>query len=362
MAGRGDAEVNVAIVALIVSAIALIIAFSQFIVQLAGTADGYRRCAESVIDVWHVKRRRVFKWSEFRFETQYITPQVVLLTPAEFQAYTDEYGEVYLISSAKLKEPVCKELDHTVHQDHYHLGKRRDRKKSARKDPVPRPTANSGTGDVEKANLMAARMSTPAKLPMRRRIRPESDPLVSWLRLLRELHQVSHSYWPQDCTQCSPVVWDTVDTGIKKTEYDALLPEDPTDDEDDDEWEQRVASNANIHRSDVAVIYRTWTWDFMPPEMARPLAEVNTGDIVVLALRMGMQWRAIDPEFGKMQADGNGYNLSATDIKGLGVVLRFTAAGHHERFPRLVYFDPTQFNPRLLVLIILSILDSQPCS
>lgn len=37
-----------------------------------------------------------------------------------------------------------------------------------------------------------------------------------------------------------------------------------------------------------------------------------------------------------MQADGNGYNLSATDVKGLGLVLRFTAAGHHDRFPRLI--------------------------
>lgn len=50
-----------------------------------------------------------------------------------------------------------------------------------------------------------------------------------------------------------------------------------------------------------------------------------------------------------MQADGNGYNLSATDVKGLGLVLRFTAAGHHDRFPRLI---PSRAVDKLLCGIV----------
>ncbi|KAF1970279.1 hypothetical protein BU23DRAFT_570869 [Bimuria novae-zelandiae CBS 107.79] len=76
--------------------------------------------------------------------------------------------------------------------------------------------------------------------------------------------------------------------------------------------------------------------DFMPPDMVGPLAESNASDIIVLAIRMGMQWRALEPEIGKMQADGNGYSLTSTDVRGLGTVLRFTSAGTHGQFPRIV--------------------------
>lgn len=91
-----------------------------------------------------------------------------------------------------------------------------------------------------------------------------------------------------------------------------------------------------IVRTDIAVMYRTWTWDCMPPDIIRPLAEINVGDIIVLAIRMGMQWRHLEPEIGRMQADGNGFSLTSTDVRGLGTVLRFTSAGRYGDFPRIV--------------------------
>lgn len=286
MANGDKSEINVAIVALIVSLIALFVTANQLLIQLANTADGYRRCAESVIDVWHVKRKRVFKWSEFRFETQYTTPQVVLLSPQEFLDYEYEYGEVYLLNSTKLNDNVCKELDKTVHQDYCSFGKRRDRIRSQQDKPLPH-VGRGGSDDVEKAEIIHKRTAARKRQQVKARIRTESDPLVSWLRLLRELHQVSFSYWPKDCTNCT-TTWDEVDTGIVPTDYDALKPMEVVD-----ELEEDFATADNSSRTDIAVIYRIWTWDFMPPDMVRPLAEVNVGDIVVLALRMGMQWRAL---------------------------------------------------------------------
>lgn len=291
MGNGGDTEVSVAIVALIVSLIALVVTINQLVAQLAGTADGYRRCAASVIDVWHVKRKRVFKWSEFRFETQYVTPQVVLLTPREFQDYEYEYGEVYLLNGPKLKDPVCKELNHTVHQEYGHFGKRRDRQRS-RAPKATRRIANNNATDIEKGQTpqtqpLAIAVARP-KTQSRPAIRSESDPLVSWLRLLRELHQVAYSYWPGDCTKCT-AEWNKVDTGLDQTNYDALKP----DDSEDEEFDDDNSTVENTSRSDMAVIYRRWTWDFMPPDMVRPLAEVSVGDIVILAIRMGMQWRSL---------------------------------------------------------------------
>ena len=78
----------------------------------------------------------------------------------------------------------------------------------------------------------------------------------------------------------------------------------------------------------------------MPPEMIRPLAETTLGNIVILAFRMGMQWRTLDPGNAKLQADGNGYTLDATDVKGLGIVLKFSVSGKHKPFLRLIPSKP----------------------
>lgn len=74
---------NVAVVALVVSLVALFIALTQGSVQLFSTAEGYRKCAASIIGPWSSKRHRKWLWSEFRFETQYVTPHIALLNPAD---------------------------------------------------------------------------------------------------------------------------------------------------------------------------------------------------------------------------------------------------------------------------------------
>lgn len=63
---------STALVALIVSLIALFIALLQLISSLFGTAEGYKRCAHSVIGAWEGLRRRYFHMSEFRFEVKWV--------------------------------------------------------------------------------------------------------------------------------------------------------------------------------------------------------------------------------------------------------------------------------------------------
>lgn len=194
-------EVDIAIIALIVSLIALFVTVNQLLTQLFGSADGYRRCAESVIDVWHVKRHRVWKWSEFRFETRYVTPQIWLASPGEIQDYEDEYEGIFLINSPNLNDDACKELDRTVHQEYHHYRRSRTRRGwKFMKPPAEDSNANK-INDVEKANVSSKprRARTHGAL----RIRTQSDFLVSRLLLLKELHKLSNSYWPDDCTTCT---------------------------------------------------------------------------------------------------------------------------------------------------------------
>lgn len=73
-----SSELTVAEIALVISLIALVIACGRLTQQIFSTADGYRRCQESVIGPWAKKTRLVWRWSQFRFETKFTTPEIVL--------------------------------------------------------------------------------------------------------------------------------------------------------------------------------------------------------------------------------------------------------------------------------------------
>lgn len=67
---------RVAVVALIVSLVALVATTGQLLQQYFATADGYRRCQESVMGDWGKKTRLRWRWRQFRFETLYSTPVI----------------------------------------------------------------------------------------------------------------------------------------------------------------------------------------------------------------------------------------------------------------------------------------------
>ncbi len=69
---------NTAIVAIIIALIAFFVTTAQLLQALFGTAEGYRRCQPSVIGRWAKKTRRKWRWTEFRFETIFTTPDIYL--------------------------------------------------------------------------------------------------------------------------------------------------------------------------------------------------------------------------------------------------------------------------------------------
>ena len=84
------ADSSVATVALIVSLIALFIALLQLLQQIFGTAEGYRRCQESIIGPWSKLRGRKIRWSELRIETVFCVPD-----------FSFEYGNEVVLRSVK---------------------------------------------------------------------------------------------------------------------------------------------------------------------------------------------------------------------------------------------------------------------
>jgi hypothetical protein len=73
-----SADTNLAAAALAIALVALFTTVGQLLQQYFATADGYRRCQKSVMGEYARKTRLQWRWSEFRFETLYTTPQIFL--------------------------------------------------------------------------------------------------------------------------------------------------------------------------------------------------------------------------------------------------------------------------------------------
>ena len=301
------------VVALIISITSLVVTTSQLLIELYATADGYRKCGERVIGVWSKGRKREYLPAEFRFEVSYKMPQIALFTPQELEEAEKDYDNVYPVHCYRPKDATLerKTLTKTVHPLPSDLSKVHSEESL---------TSVFGS-DVEKS---PKRLSWMKPVGERIRSRPdgnESQTLVSWLRFLQDLHSLYASYWPGDCdhNDCKGRK-DPNGKRLESMKYEIL----------------RRRQDLYRSRADVVVICRQWSWDFMPPEVVRPLAQTNVADIIVLAQRLGMQWRALDPQDGKLQADGNGFNLSGTDVHGLGIVLRIRVAGERHEFSGLI--------------------------
>ena len=70
------------------------------------------------------------------------------------------------------------------------------------------------------------------------------------------------------------------------------------------------------------------SWDFMPPDVSRPMALTTIHCIFVIAVRLGMIWTDVRPTEGVMIAEGNGFTLTSSLVRGIGLVLSFASEGH----------------------------------
>ncbi|KAI4133377.1 MAG: hypothetical protein LQ341_006174 [Variospora aurantia] len=65
------------------------------------------------------------------------------------------------------------------------------------------------------------------------------------------------------------------------------------------------------------------SWDFMAPELVRPLAMTYIGDIAIIVLRLGMRWQTFRPEDGEMRAEGNEHIIYSTLDRSIGPILHY---------------------------------------
>lgn len=256
-------DTTVSVVALAVALVALITTISQVLGQFLATADGYRRCQSSVMGGWARLTRRKFRWSEMRFETLYTTPQFGLFPYMPGQSVskeTDAYG--------------TKEM-------HYQLDGSAWSREATYCETTRGPHLPGGTENV------------------------------SWLRFIEALHTNS-----RESLKLFGVSFDDVASKKELRNRANLLAQEKIL----DDITHHAFGSQGYLIPDLKLQKRSW--DFVPPEVVRPLASVTVCDLAVMARRLGMIWKQFEPLDGNLRAEGNGHTVTSTSVRSMGTVLQ----------------------------------------
>ncbi|KUJ11905.1 uncharacterized protein LY89DRAFT_786072 [Mollisia scopiformis] len=268
------------VIALVVSLVALFVSFLQLIGQLFGTAEGYRRCRRPFIGPWYALTKSHWLWSEFRYEIFYTTPDILLVDNSASSGIT-KAEHLWRLNSPHFNgrsKRVQARKDPTFLTVH---GEEALKLNNLRwKERIPRICKNLLKG-IKRHVCLPFHSSD---IEEDEEDRGETAELVvSWIQLLRELHD--------------------------------LYPQRPSD--------------PSAHETAVVVRHRRYSWDLIPQGVTRPLATARVSDVVILGLRLGMEWREIKPRDSKMYADGNGYSIRSLDVPAAGCILAFEKSKLH---------------------------------
>jgi hypothetical protein len=123
-----------------------------------------------------------------------------------------------------------------------------------------------------------------------------TEETVTWLSLIDDIHLLQYEQMRKPFLDNRPL--------LEKTKGDAL------------------------HRVTVLSLTRKMrSWDFMPPDIVRPVASTTLGCIVSMVHRMDMAWVDFRPDEGIIRARGVGRSIAASRVRGLGLVIEYDSSG-----------------------------------
>ncbi|KAF2427218.1 hypothetical protein EJ08DRAFT_699667 [Tothia fuscella] len=300
-----DSTDTLALAALVVALVALLNTISQVLQQYFATADGYRRCSSSVMGDWARFTRRRFKWKELRFETIFVTPVIFLDVAYDMKlAQERENSPVVILdgSDEMSKWPGLKEVGHhemrwnRFSHHHHHHSAPADLEKPK---PVHSRTFSKPSNTGIKKFLRENTPLMPPESQLERFMALDVDPKghrldnepVTWISLMQSLQRYSASLQGAGLT----VLQDVGSGSLRRGRI--LTPA------------------ARISKK---------SWDFMPPEITKPLALSNLRDIVIIVQILGCKWTNFKPEEGNIRAEGDGILVTSAEVRSLGTVVSFT--------------------------------------
>ncbi|KAL9615765.1 MAG: hypothetical protein Q9204_008671, partial [Flavoplaca sp. TL-2023a] len=239
-----EEESKIAIAALVVSLVALVTTVSQVLSQFFATADGYRRCQTSIIGGWGGQTHRKFRWSDLRFETIYTTPRFSLMP---YTGKTVSHG-TGAMTNHRIQE--YNPLDGTPEM-------------------------------IEKT------YATPLHQTSSLTFFNGFSEMASWVRFIDALHS--------NAAETRMLASSTKKTGVKQ-------------EEDHLKGASLMVSNGRYGEGwngymIPVVTSQQHSWDFVPPDVIRPLAIATLQDIAIFSRRLGMRWKTFEPSEGILRAE-----------------------------------------------------------
>ncbi|KAF4989773.1 hypothetical protein FDECE_14597 [Fusarium decemcellulare] len=268
--GDDNTELIIAVVALVISILAFVIAILQAFQQYLATATGFSNCSPAVIGKWSQFARRQMLWSELRFEVQFEAPVIFVARP------TNTRGPLGDDALAKDESKKIIRLDGSNDNFKYTdtVQEFDDKYKQSTQQVVH-------TADNEKATWYALLMAI---------VRMEKES--------REWQGKKSAEWRKA-------------TGPRPPLDSPTPPEAP-----------------HAHHSLLVCMQRKRrTWDSMPKDFAKPYATTTISHIVEIAGMLGIHWRQFDLNSDQYRAQGNGFVVYGSYMDGLGVTFNFQKQG-----------------------------------
>ncbi|CAK7237764.1 hypothetical protein SBRCBS47491_010122 [Sporothrix bragantina] len=291
--GGGNSDTIIAIVALVVSVIALIGTGLQVVQQYMASAAGYSNCDAAVIGPWHTSKKRRFRLSEMRFQVLFETP-VFFVCPASNKNGPIKDAPIHFV---KGDQP---SIEHTRSLPLPDLDPDGEKKKQEVDGKNGATTMGpAGPVGVHGANASMFSWSKPKlkqKLLDRGGVHTADNEMSTWVRLLQELHRMERDslHWQENQIQRNTPA---------------------------------AASAFDDHKLCVALQAKKRSWDTMPASISRPYAASTICHMVEMAAMLGIYWKEFDRSTGCYRAEGNGYFLTGSHVPDLGIVFTFQICG-----------------------------------
>ncbi|OLN87236.1 hypothetical protein CCHL11_03549 [Colletotrichum chlorophyti] len=268
MSLNSDPELLVAVVALVISVFAFVIAIFQALQQYYASATGYASCKYKVIGPWFQFTRRRFKWTEFRFEVEFQVPIIFVSSPKNPRGPQGDHDQAeitYLVGTTKSYEKTFTWKQETFNEV--------DSRNKAGKTREAIHTA-----DNEVANWMSLLMAIQ---------RMEKDS-----RTWQDDVYLGHNPHREDHTYCHP-----------------------------------NPANQTPHTLTVGLQRKKRSWDSMPDNMKKPYATTTISHLIEIAAMLGIYWKEFNLNEDRYRAQGNGFSIAGYDVDDLGIVFTFQKTG-----------------------------------
>ncbi|CAJ0551330.1 Ff.00g112600.m01.CDS01 [Fusarium sp. VM40] len=263
-----DPEVVVALVALLVSLVALAATFMQVMQQYYASAAGYAECNEKVMGKWALTKTRRFTWDELRFEVEFEAP-VIFVSPPDNKHGPIREAEIYFLDgSPQSLDNTWSELDINPREEY-------------------------------------------ANMTKRERIHTADNERASWTILLSAVQRMEHE----------SETW-------QKGEYEnmhknvgppsALTPHD---------LPMVPPTLYEAHTLTVALQRKRKSWDTMPATVLRPYATTTMCHLIEMLAALGIYWKEFDRKRDRYRAEGNGFMVLGEKVADLGLMFNFSIYG-----------------------------------